>query len=307
MSKRYTKNFFDFIVTIFVLLVKIILSVVPLKISRIIFKWIGSFGYIISKKSRETALENLRYAFPEYTEEQRRLIAKQSFQNLMITMGELFIMHRMSDEKLKEIVKFKNLDVVEKAKAKNKSILFLSAHYGNWELLAYSVGYFTQTPLTIVVKPQSNKYLDKILNKIRTHRNNKVVSMYSAAKVIVEQAQSNGAVALLADQSATKDKDVFVDFFNRPAATYKVVAKLALCFGITIITTHISRQPDMNYVIDFKELDYSDLSNTQDDIKELTQRHVKAIEDVIRTNPGQWTWMHHRWKHTPKSNQGNNI
>ena len=124
--------------------------------------------------------------------------------------------------------------------------------------------------------------------------------MFNAARDIINTIQSKGAVAMLVDQSASPTKDVFVDFFGRPAVTYEAPASLALKFKIPIIYGFSVRQEDGTYLVEINELKYDDLKADKDGIKELTKRHVTALENAIRENPDHWVWLHKRWKYDPE-------
>lgn len=264
-------------------------------------KFAGNLGYKMMKSRRNRAIENLQFAFPEKSSSEIEEIARGSFQNLGITFFELFAMSSLSDADLQALIDFNDgIELIEKVNSRKKGMIFLSGHFGNWELIAYSVGIFTKIPITIIVKPQANKFADKFLNKFRTARGNKIVSMYKAAKTIINVITKGETIALLTDQSATEDKDIFIDFFNRPASTYKVVGELALRYQVPIIMGFAIRQPDGKYKAELIELDFSDLENTHEGIFQLTARHTKHLEEVIRQYPTQWTWMHNRWKHKPR-------
>ena len=105
-------------------------------------------------------------------------------------------------------------------------------------------------------------------------------------------------VALLADQAASKEKDIFVNFFGRPAVTYESPAKLALKFDIPIIIGFAERQDNYKYKVHLQEIKYDDLKNEENAIELLTQRHVALLEEQIRKNPSQWAWQHNRWKYS---------
>ena len=107
------------------------------------------------------------------------------------------------------------MDLLTDTFAKGKGMLLLSGHFGNWEYLAYSAGLFTGIPVTIIIQPQKNKYADAIMNSYRTKSGNSVISMYSAARTIVKVLGSGGALALLADQSATEDERHFRRIFRK--------------------------------------------------------------------------------------------
>ena len=198
------------------------------------------------------------------------------------------------------------MNLINDYQKKGKGIILLSGHYGNWELLAYCAGLFSGVPALIVVHPLKNPVIDKLLNRYRTRKGNQVVPMDNAAKAIVTTIRKGGVIALLADQSATYDKDIFVDFFGRPAATNEAPASLALRFDIPVLYAFSERQEDGTYWVNLKELKHDDLQNSPEDIREFTKRHVKALEEQIRKIPGQWAWQHRRWKHSHLSDENKN-
>ncbi len=257
---------------------------------------------LISKKRADITINNIRNAFPEYSDSQCNTISVQAYENLGITLAELLAFPVYSNEDFNKYVKFENIDLVKKKITEGKGLIFISGHFGNWELMAYCASLALEIPITIVVKPQRNKFSDKYLNDFRTKGGNKIVPMGNAARTIINAIRNKEAIALLVDQSADASKDVFVPFFGRLASTYEAPAVIALKYRTPIITGFAHRQPDNTYKVVIKELDFSDLDDSKESIKELTRRHVKVLEDNIRMNPGQWSWQHKRWKHTPQAN-----
>lgn len=265
---------------------------------------LGRTIYFLSKSRRNITKENLMKAFPEKDDEWINIICKKSFENLGITFAELFGMYKQPIEKILKNAVFKNLDDLKEVINRNKGLIILTGHFGNWELAAFALGKSISLPVTIIVKPQSNSYADIFLNRIRTRGGNRIVSMYKSAFEIIKVMQKKEALALIADQSATSDKDIFVDFFGRLAATYKAPAQLALKFDVPMVIGFAIRQKDFSYIIEMHEIDHSDLTDDENGIRELTVRHVKLLEEFIRKYPDHWVWQHKRWKHQPKRNNG---
>jgi KDO2-lipid IV(A) lauroyltransferase len=298
MNKKI-KKISNLFLTIFFLILRFFSLISTAKNRTIIGKFFGSIGFFLMKNRRKIAIKNLTFAFPEKPTVEITKIAKGSFQNLGITFFELFAMSSLSDDELRKMIDFGDgLDLINTVNSRGKGMMFLSGHFGNWELIAYSVGVFTNLPITIIVKPQANEFADKFLNRYRTSRGNKIVSMYNAAKTIITVVKNKETIALLADQSATKNKDVFVDFFGYPASTFKVVGELAIRYQIPIIMGVATRQPNGKYKAELVELKYDDLENSLDGVYKLTERHTKLLEDFIRKAPEQWAWMHNRWKYS---------
>jgi len=134
---------------------------------------------------------------------------------------------------------------------------------------------------------------------IRARFGNQVVPMGIGTRNVVKALHEKRIVGLLGDQSGPKES-VFVEFFGRPAATHRGVAALALKHRTPIVMLLLLRLPDETYVTLSEEVDFSDLTEySEENIRELTQRHVFLLERYIRQYPDQWLWMHRRWKHTP--------
>lgn len=262
-------------------------------------KLIGMIIKLIMPRREAIALDNLIHAFPEKSLSEINSIIKKSFDNLGIVLAEIIAFVKMPDERILDYLYIENKEVFDDVQSRGKGCILISGHYGNWELLAYASAIVTGINFLIVVESQRNSFIDKKMNEFRTRRGNRVVSRYAAAREIVKQLRDNGIVAFLVDQSATKDKDIFIDFFGRPAATYDAPASLSLRFKVPVLFAYGVRQPDGRYGVKVTEIPTSDLENNQEGIEELTRRHVKLLENAIREHPELWVWEHRRWKHSP--------
>lgn len=290
----------DKIITFLLLIIGFVSSLLPNRFRIKFGELLGVIIMIAGNVRRKVALNNLEMAFPEKSKDEIKKILKDTYKNLGIVFTEIPALNFFSDEKIKKMIKFKNLEIIQRLKSKSKGIILLSGHYGNWEYVAYGAGLYFGIPILIVVKPQRNTIVDKYLKKIRTRNGNRVISMFNAAKEIIKTIQSNGAVAMLVDQSASPTKDIFVNFFGRSAVTYEAPASLALKFKIPIVYGFGVRQKDGTYLVELNELKYDDLNVDKDSIRELTQRHVKILENAIREHPDHWVWLHKRWKYDPQ-------
>lgn len=259
---------------------------------------IGVFFRLLSPQRKRIAINNIRKALPGNTDDWYRTIVKKSYHNLGIIVAEVSAMGSYSENTINNMIKYNNLDLLIKKYNEGRGLLLLSGHFGNWELLAYSAGLFTKIPILIVVKPQKNKSSDKIINKYRIRAGNQVISMHRAAREIIKNIQDGHAIALLADQSATTDKDIFVNFFGMPSTTYKAPAELALKYNVPVICAFPVRKSDFTYEADIIELKHEDLNDNEEGIYEFTKRYLDLLEEAIRKNPELWVWQHRRWKHS---------
>jgi KDO2-lipid IV(A) lauroyltransferase len=152
-------------------------------------------------------------------------------------------------------------------------------------------------PINVIVKTQSNRLIDRKVNEFRSRLGNAMIPMQHAVREALTVLREGGCVALAADQSAARES-VWTEFFGRPVPTHQGPAVFTLRTGSMLVAAVAERQADGSYRMRFEEIPSSDLApDDPSSILELTRRHVRWTEEVIRRNPAQWMWMHRRWKH----------
>jgi KDO2-lipid IV(A) lauroyltransferase len=229
----------------------------------------------------------------------REQITYKSFQHISATFVELLWSQNYTKERIRKRVSIDNLDVLEHLLERNKGIVFLTAHFGSWELTAQAISANVSRPVCAIAKSQSNVFVDRMINRWREMFGVKVVSMGISVREILRTLQQGGIITLVADQTAPKES-VSVEFFGRQVPTFQGPAVFSLKTGAPIVFGCAVRQEDGNYIMHLVHVPSDDLDGFSDDhVRELTQRQVHATEEVIRQHPEQWMWMHKRWKHVP--------
>jgi KDO2-lipid IV(A) lauroyltransferase len=290
MSLRIEYFFFQF-------LKSIVLSL-PLKSAQRFGAFLGTVCYFLVWKRRAIALENLQYAFPEKSLQERKTIARRAFENYGITLLEFMWFPNFTRESLRKVVVNPDLPVLRECYNRGKGVVAVSAHVSNWEFTALALGSESGFPLSIVVQTQANGWVDAVINKDRTMFGNKIVPMGIAVREIVRALEKGEIVALAADQSGAMESP-YVDFFGRKTATHQGPAVFALRMGSPVILGLALRNPDGTYKTIIQEIPTGDLQGYNEaNVLELTQRHARALENYIRQYPDQWLWMHRRWKHS---------
>lgn len=248
---------------------------------------------------KKLTMDQLRAAFPSMDERTVRATTRASTRNLIITLFELMWTPRLNDEVIAREVRLQNKDVITGALRRGGGLIFMSGHFGNWEWLSIcSARLLGMSPLAIV-HPLHNPGVDRLVEGYRSRFGTRLVPMGLAIRDIIRTLRDRGIVAILGDQSGPSNA-VFVPFFGRPAATYEGPAAFALRAGAPIVMTYMLRQPDGSYDILAEEIPSDDLEGATDaNIRELTRRHVRALERMIALRPGDWLWQHKRWKHAP--------
>ncbi|MBX7156378.1 MAG: lysophospholipid acyltransferase family protein [Candidatus Kapaibacterium sp.] len=263
-------------------------------------KFISNLLNFLPNKRQGITQTNLLNSFPTISKTDLQNIQKITNTNLFVTMLEfLSVPYRKKDQVVKQF-EFPDDDKVKEVFNGSKGSVLLSAHFGNWELAAMSAGVYYNKPITLIVKAQKNPLVSNLFNKYRTLWNNKVVDMGNAAKVMIDTVKNGGTIGLLADQAANPHRDIFIEFFGRPAVTYEAPASLALRYKVPIIVMFAIRKDDGNYKIYHEILDTQNLTDTPENRAKVMSMYNTSLENIIRQYPEQWTWQHNRWKYNPE-------
>lgn len=259
---------------------------------------LGSMTFHLLRYRRKVTLENLAYAFPDMSADERNRIALGSYRNYGTTLLEMLWSVGQPAERLQRVLRLPGTEVFERHRLAGKGVILLSAHFGNWELFATSLHLHVRQPFLIIVHPQRNKLIDTYINRSRCRFGNSTVPMQTAVRSVLGTLERGGVVAMLGDQSGPLE-GAFVEFFGRPAATHRGAAAFSLRTGAPILMGFIVRQADGLYDLTWQEVDSGDLNGyNPENVDTLTRRHVAVLEQWIRRHPDHWLWMHRRWKHT---------
>ncbi|MBN1396744.1 MAG: lysophospholipid acyltransferase family protein [Bacteroidetes bacterium] len=292
-----TGHFFEYI---FFQAVSLFIRILPLSLVRKTASALARPAYKLLKSRRNVALQNLKYAFPDMEESERRQIALKSFQSVAVSFLELLWYPNFSKDRIKREVQIENLELFKQLHEKGKGVIILTAHYGSWELATQAYTVYADTPVCTIAKTQSNLLVDRKLTRLRELFGLKIVPMGIGVREVLKTLQQGGIVALAADQSAPKES-VMVNFFGRKVPTFQGPAIFALRTGAPIILGCTVRQDDGTYRMRFIQVETEDLgAPTNENVYELTRRQVQMTEEIIRQKPEQWMWMHKRWKHSPE-------
>jgi Kdo2-lipid IVA lauroyltransferase/acyltransferase len=274
------------------------IRILPLNVGR---RFVISLSYIlfyIFRYRKGVLYSNLKTAFPDKPDKEITRIAIGSLKSFLLAIFETLWIQNLSSEKLLKIVEFKNPDVFKKLLDQKKGIIILTAHMGNWEYMGHAISVKFNIRYPAIAKPMRNTYINSYLEKLRKKFNVWPAYMDTGIKEVYKTILGGGAFALLADQSAPKES-IYVDFMGRPAATFQGPAVFTLKSKAKLVFVVTIRQKDLNYEAFFEEIKTDDLVGTlEENILELTKRHVAMLEKYIRKYPDQWLWSHRRWKHT---------
>jgi Kdo2-lipid IVA lauroyltransferase/acyltransferase len=292
----------DYLVYVALRLVAMILHCFPVEANLRSARLLGDVMFRFDKKHRDRAMGNLRRSFPEMPDDVRSRMARRSMQQLFVFFVEMLFTTRLV--KMNTWRKYVELRDFQESLAllldKNRGLIMLTGHYGNWEILGYvlaTLGF----PTTSVARRLDNPYVHDYVLGVRQRRGQKIVDKSGATGEVTSVLARHGTVGFIADQNAGS-KGIFVDFFGRKASTYKSIGLLAMEYKVPVVVGYARRSGDsFHFRVAAQDIIYPEDWRDQDDpLKYITQRYTRAIEDFVREDPGQYLWVHRRWKSRPK-------
>ena len=268
-----------------------------------------NLSYSLTTKRRKIALVNLNIAFgnKKSNKEKKKIIKNSFIQVALSTLQSLWVLK--NPNRVKQLIEGDpvGLDIVEKCLLRQKGIFFLTAHYGNWEIMGIDHGYRGICKLHSIIRRLDNPYLDEVAFKLRTISGNGIFYRNESLLQIVRVLKNNEAVAIMMDQNTAKG-GIFVDFFGEKAATARALARLSYRTGTPIIPFFCYPTEKGTYRLKYgPELTLKKTEHREKDITEWTQLCEKFIEKTINDTPDPWIWAHRRWKTRPPEEKGRKV
>lgn len=278
--------------------VALFVRALPLTVVRRLGEWLGLMFYLVDRVHRRIALANLEVAFPQKSAHECRAVAKSMFQHFGRLLLELLKYSSLPKEQQLALVDWEGEERVRLALAQGKGILFCTGHFGFWEqqALAHALKF---EPMAVMARPLDNPKLHDLLEGIRTSNRNEVVYRRGAVRKVLRLLAEGKAVGILIDQHMTSADAIYVDFFGRPAATTSTLAALALRTGAPVIPLFAFPLPGGRYRMIYEHPVEPPKPDSEDAVREFTQRCTDVLEMHVRRHPALWLWMHRRWRDAP--------
>lgn len=288
--------------------------------ARLLSKLGGGFARLpFNRKRMERAKESIAWCFPDWDADRVDRCAVESYRHLFRFAAELTWTPRyISADGFPFHVELGDLRLGLEELVKGGPSILVTGHCGNWELLGTTLA-MLGVPVHAVYRPLDLKPLDEWLLRVRGAKGLTLVSKFGAAWEFDNIMEAGAPLGFIADQNAG-DRGVFVPFFGRLASTYKAIALLAMRHSAPIICGDAVRlsgaaaagsgpvgeqgfrdaSQGFRYRIRLTDLIRpEDWAGQPDPVFYITARYRRAIENMVRSAPEQYLWMHRAWKSRP--------
>ena len=256
---------------------------------------VGMIAYVADRNHRRIALENVAAAFPARTPRAHKRIIRGAFRHFGRLLFELLKFSTLSPDAMLKRVEFEGEERVRAAYAQGKGVLFVTGHFGYWELQAM-VHALRLPPMAVIARALDNPALNGLLERMRTRTGNSVIYRRGTIRRAMRQLQAGESVGVLIDQHILGHDAIYVDFFNRPAATTSAVAALALRTGASVVPLFALPLGGGRFRMIYEHPVEPPAATSEHPLREFTQRCTDVLEMYVRRNPELWLWMHRRWR-----------
>jgi Kdo2-lipid IVA lauroyltransferase/acyltransferase len=272
-----------------------LLSLLPHGAVRVLGASFGVLFYTLDRAHRRIAVSNLMQAFPSRSAQECRAIARGVFAHFGRLLFEILKFSTLSPAQMMRRVEFEGEDRARHAYAHGKGVLFFTGHFGFWELHALVHG-LRLRPIGVLARALDNPDLNHLLEQVRSKTGNSVIYRQGAVRRVLKTLAAGEGVALLIDQHMHSPDAIWVNFFQRPAATTSTLAALALRTGAPVVPVFAVPLPAGRYRMIYEHPVEPPASDRPDAIREFTQRCTDVLEMYVRRRPDLWLWMHRRWR-----------
>ena len=261
---------------------------------------LGLVAYGLLGRYRSLTWKHLAEAFgPPLSVIPRHRIARRTFLNLGKTTMEWFVINRLSPARIRRLVEIHGLSHLHQALGRGRGVIALSAHFGNWELLAMALASLGFQGGVLARRLRYPEYQDFLWTM---RRRKGVASFYrGSVKDVAELLRNNQLIGMMPDQDIDSLEGVFVEFFDRPAYTPVGPAALALITGAPIIPCFIIRADRRFRIMIEEPIAISRTGDRAQDLVAITQAWSQAVESYIRRYPDHSVWVHRRWQTQPSA------
>ncbi|EGS32772.1 MULTISPECIES: lysophospholipid acyltransferase family protein [Megasphaera] len=256
---------------------------------------LGPLGEKILHKQRERGIRHIMQGLA-CTQKEAETIIAAVFANLGQSLLEILYTPQLCKENIHTFVTLEHEERLQQALDKNKGVIVLTAHFGNWEWMGAALSLYGY-PTTTIVKNQPNDQLTRLLNEHRRMMGLEVFERGGNAMIIAARAlRRKKILGFLADQDGGED-GVPDEFLGKFASSPKGPAQFYCKFGSPIVPIFaIHDEQHHHRVLIGKEIAYEPTGDTTKDIAEVTRLLTAETARLIQTYPAEWLWFQHRWR-----------
>jgi KDO2-lipid IV(A) lauroyltransferase len=261
-------------------------------------KFLGRLIYFLDFHHRRISMRNLCFAFNgKKDRREMRSIVRKNFEQFGMIGNEWIRLRNTDTGMIRKLVQVEGKRHLDAARQKNRSVILLGAHFGNWE---YAHAYYSSTinKLNFIVRPIDNPLLEQERLKNNDPFGIRILYKENGLRQAIRNLKRGEDLVIFADRKETYKQVIPCRFFDKKTATMTLVPALARKYRIPVVPMFIVRSKDLIHhrLIFLPELPVDYDKDKEECINEATQHQSDIIEKMIESYPDHWIWLHKRWK-----------
>jgi len=263
----------------------------PRPVARGCGKAVGCLVWLLMRTERERAVERIRAAL-RHSEAESASLARRCSMTMGAYLADAVRLEVWSPEELRRVIRLDGLHHPRRAMSPGDGVFILSAHIGNWEILAAAIA-AAGIPFSVVARQPRDPVLARRLEALRERWGIESLWRDDGPRPILRALRAGRAVGVLIDQATGNGEGV--PFFGRAAHTPTGPARIAIRTGVPVVPVHCVDGPNGTYIGVFEPPLVGEVWERDDPVA-LTGMWTRHIERWIRQAPHAWVWMHDRWR-----------
>ncbi|MDB5230346.1 MAG: lipid biosynthesis acyltransferase [Chitinophagaceae bacterium] len=271
-----------------------LLSFLPFRALHILSDFFYLIMYYIVGYRRDVVMNNLKIAFPDKTNRERKKIAKEFYKNFIDSFIEMIKLLSISKEEFDKRMTG-NFEVVNDLYASGQSVQIHTGHFFNWEFMNLGSGRNVKGYKFIgVYMPLKNKTFNRLIVKLRSRFGSVLVPATAFRSAFLTIRKEPYVLGLVGDQNAGDPTQAYWHpFFTKMAPFVKGPEKGARNNNIAVVMLNFYKVKRGYYNASFELLTTTPKEMPEG---EITKRLIRYIENSIKEHPANYLWTHRRWK-----------
>ena len=277
-----------------------IFNLIPFRILYIFSDILSPFlNYIVGYR-RKVVLNNLKNSFPEKSDAQIKTILNGFYRHFTDLIFEVIKLGSLSEKELFRRVTVSGEEILTDLAAQKKGVVVVMSHNGNWEWTSQRVCFSGRSfeYVGVVAKEVSDPYFDKYFTDLRMRLQrgfSEIIPFNETARHLASVRHKASMLITIADQTPHKDQIQYrTNFMNQDSGVFLGPERIAKSLNFAVVFCHVTKPGRGMYHIEYELITDAPKENLQ---FEITDMHVKMLEDDIRKQPEIWLWSHRRWKY----------
>jgi Kdo2-lipid IVA lauroyltransferase/acyltransferase len=260
--------------------------------------FIGRIAFALPGRYRWRVLENIAASGVAKGEDEVRRLARENAEEIGKGVTELaWALFRPLDEVAGTVKRLEGWDQVEKLRATNRAIVFVTPHLGGYDIAGRYL--WTRLPILAMYRPHKRFWIDQLVREGRNRGaapdgTNVAPANLAGVRMVLKHLRRGGCGIVLPDQVPSVGDGEWADFFGRPAYTMTLLGRLQEATGAAIVFCHAERLArGQGFHLHFRVLE----EPLPADRRKAARRVNEMVEQLVLASPAQYLWGYNRYKH----------